>query len=77
MDDPRMLMTFRKSHSPLRGVDIIEVWWGDRFIATITPGPDSIVSFTVISKYLDLGRVVLDPAEPPGLAVIFDLDRDA
>lgn len=70
-------MTFRKSHAPLRGVDIIEVWWGDRFIATITPGPDSIVSFTVISKYLALDRLVLDPKEPPALGVTFDLDHDA
>lgn len=78
MDDPRMpIMTFRKSYAPLRGVDIIEVWWGDRFIATITPGPSSIASFTVVSKYLDLDRLVLDPKEPPALAVSFDLDRDA
>ena len=69
------MITFRKAHAPLRGVDIIEVWSGDRFIATITPGPDSIASVTIISKYLDLGKLVADPKEPPAIAVLFDLNR--
>lgn len=71
-----MSMTFREAVSTTRDVRIIEVWWGNLLIATINPiqaGP--VVGINVISKYLDLGRVVLDPAEPPGLSVIFDLDR--
>lgn len=71
------IVTFRKSYAPLRGVDIIEIWWGDSFIATIAPGPSSIASFTVVSKYLDLDHLVLDTNEPPALGVTFDLDHDA
>ena len=73
------IVTFREGRSTTRDVRIIEVWYGNRFVATISPvdAGGNVVALNVISKYLDLGRVVLDPAEPPGLAVIFDLDRDA
>jgi hypothetical protein len=67
------MMTFRPSVSVTRGVPIVEVWWGDLFIATIcppAPGTD-LAAFTVVSKYL--GEVVRDDDAPPAVVIGFDL----
>lgn len=70
-------MTFRTVTSTTRDVPIIEVWYGNTFVATICPSPPGIpgVAFSVVSKYLDPDGLVLDRDEPPALAVTFDLER--
>jgi hypothetical protein len=67
------MMTFRPSVSMTRGVPIVEVWWGDRFIATICPPPEGsdLAAFSIVSKHIN--AVVHDKGEPQAVVIGFDL----
>lgn len=65
------MITFVQSISLTRGVPVVEVWYGDRFIATICPPPldNDRAAVTIISKHLD--TVIRDDNAPAAVLVTF------
>ena len=60
----------------VRDVDVVEVWFGDIFIATIAPAPPGAVGVSIFSKYLNPLQAFADLGKtPPAMFVPFDLDR--
>ena len=55
-----------------RDVEVVEVWFGDRLIATIVPSLDDMAAVTIVSKHLDPGNAIIDMAqEPPTILIPF------
>jgi hypothetical protein len=66
------MITFRLSrHSVRRDVEIVEVWDGDRFLATITPGDAGDGTIRLVSKHVG-GLAVDEDAHPTIIVVGFE-----
>lgn len=67
----REAMHFRVTpHSSEPGVEVVEVWIEDEFVATITPGDAANGAIRVTSKYL-YGAKVIESGLPPVAEVEF------
>jgi len=63
----------------VRDVDVVEVWFGDKFLATIVPPPPEMgetAGVTIVSFYLDARKAFADLGKkPPAMFIPFDLEK--
>jgi len=66
------MISFRVTRHHLREIDVVEVWHGDNFIATICPPPpgDNRAALTVISKHIKPGEVIIDDTKEPTVVMV-------
>jgi len=73
-----MAISFKLNRNYIHDVDVVEVRFGDKLIATICPPPpaDNSAALTVVSKHIKKEKIVIDDSddtEPTVVLVPFDI----
>ena len=71
------MIRFKVSRHIFRDIEVVEIWWKDRFIATVVPPPDGYggAAVTIVSKHIQTDKVVIDDTKDPRVVMVtFDAE---